>query len=146
MMALRNTLIAVTLLVAAACHAGQDPMEKDRKAIVATLKAQFEKPGAPLTLAPISIAGNYAVVGWTQENTGGRALLKKTDEQWKVTLCGGDGLKGERALTDVGIEKSIARELAEKVSRGESKLSKSHLEQLSKFNGIMDMSRAPHHH
>ena len=47
MMALRNTLIAVTLLVAAACHAGQDPMEKDRKAIVATLSnMKTSTPGA----------------------------------------------------------------------------------------------------
>ncbi len=146
MMALRNLLIAVTLLVSAVCHAEQSPMEKDQNAIIATLKAQFEKPGAPLTLAPISIVNNHAVVGWTQEKTGGRALLKKTNEQWQVTLCAGDGLKGERALLDAGIDKVTAHDLAKKASQGELKLSKSRLQQMSKFNGIMDMSQAAHGH
>ena len=54
----------------------------DDQAVQIVLKRQFDKPGAPLKVAPVSIEGGYAVAGWLQEQRGGRALLKKEKNEW----------------------------------------------------------------
>ena len=80
----------------------------DEQSIEHAMKALFDKPGAPLKVAPVSVEGAYAVAGWIQNDRGGRALLKKANGKWSIQLCGGDGLKQAATLTMTGMEQAAA--------------------------------------
>jgi hypothetical protein len=58
-----------------AAHEGTVSVHPDARSVEHVLKAQFDKPEAPLSVAPVSVEGNYAVAGWLQGARGGRALL-----------------------------------------------------------------------
>jgi hypothetical protein len=51
----------------------------DESAISKLLHTTFDQPQAPLTIASIVVAGNYAIAGWAQGDMGGRALLRRKD-------------------------------------------------------------------
>ena len=116
----------------------------DAHAIEHTMKKQFDKPEAPLTVAPVSIEGNYAVAGWVQSGKGGRALLKKENGAWQIQVCGGDGLKKPETLTSTGMDAATAAKLAKKLDAAEAKLSKDHLSKLSMFEGMVKVDAASH--
>lgn len=52
------------------------------QAIEQVMKAQFDKPEAPLTVVPVTVEGDYAIAGWIQHDRGGRALLKAEGGNW----------------------------------------------------------------
>jgi hypothetical protein len=116
----------------------------DAQAIEHSMKKQFDKPEAPLAVAPISIEGDYAVAGWIQSGKGGRALLKKDKGQWSIHVCGGDGLKKASALQQTGMSQATAERLAKKVQAAEAKLSADQLKKLAMFEGIVNVDPSGH--
>lgn len=90
--------------------------------ITQVLKKQFEKPDAPLTVAPISVEGDYAVAGWTQGGRGGRAFLQRDMHQWFIAVCGGSGLTRPDVLQSIGMKSDAAARLAKAVLAAEAKL------------------------
>jgi hypothetical protein len=116
----------------------------DANVIAHVLKKQFEKPDAPLQVAPVSVEGDYAVAGWIQHGRGGRALLKKEKAQWTIQLCGGDGLLQASALTMTGLSQAAAGRLAAKVAAAEKKLTADQRRQLSLFDGIVKVDGGTH--
>lgn len=91
----------------------------DRDAIVATMKATWDRPDAPLDAGPVAIEGDHAVADWTQAKTGGRALLKRTHGRWITVLCAGDGIRSSEGLIEAGLGETEARALAETLARME---------------------------
>ncbi len=116
----------------------------DAQAIEHSMKKLFDKPDAPLAVAPVSIEGDYAVAGWIQSGKGGRALLKKEKGQWSIYVCGGDGLKQASALVQTGMSSSAADRLAKKVQLAEAKLSADQLKKLSMFEGVVKVDSGQH--
>jgi hypothetical protein len=116
----------------------------DAQAIEHRMKQQFDKPDAPLAVAPVSIEGDYAVAGWIQSGKGGRALLKKEKGQWSIHVCGGDGLKQASALVQTGMSSATADRLAKKVQSAEAKLSVDQLKKLSMFDGMVKVDQGQH--
>lgn len=116
----------------------------DEQSIQHTMKSLFEKPDAPLKVAPVSIEGGYAVAGWIQGSGGGRALLKKEKGEWSILVCGGDDLKKVPSLSMAGIPPSSARRLAQKVSAAENNLSADELKKFSMFEGTMKADGSHH--
>jgi len=116
----------------------------DAQAIEHSMKKLFDKPEAPLSVAPISIEGDYAVAGWIQSGKGGRALLKKEKGHWSIQVCGGDGLKNSSALVQTGMSSANAERLAKKVQMSEAKLSADQLKKLSMFEGVVKVDGASH--
>ena len=116
----------------------------DAQAIEHSMKKLFDKPDAPLAVAPVSIEGDYAVAGWTQSGKGGRALLKKEKGQWSIYVCGGDGLKQASALVQTSMSSATADRLAKKVQLAESKLSADQLKKLSMFEGVVKVDPGQH--
>jgi hypothetical protein len=116
----------------------------DAQAIEHSMKKLFDKPDAPLAVAPVSIDGDYAVAGWIQSGKGGRALLKKEKGQWSIYVCGGDGLKQASALVQTGMSSATADRLAKKVQSAESKLSADQLKKLSMFEGVVKVDQGQH--
>ena len=116
----------------------------DAQAIEHNMKKLFDKPDAPLAVAPITIEGDYAMAGWFQSGKGGRALLKKEKGQWSIQVCGGDGLKKASALSQTGMPSATAERLVAKVQTAEAKLSADELKKLSMFDGIVKVDPAAH--
>jgi hypothetical protein len=116
----------------------------DAQAIEHSMKKLFDKPEAPLAVAPVSIEGDYAVAGWIQSGKGGRALLKKEKGQWSIHVCGGDGLKQASALVQTGMSSATADRLAKKVQLAEAKLSADELKKLSMFEGVVKVDQGQH--
>lgn len=116
----------------------------DAQAIEHNMKKLFDKPDAPLAVAPITIEGDYAMAGWIQSGKGGRALLKKEKGQWSIQVCGGDGLKKASALSQTGMSSATAERLVAKVQTAEARLSADQLKKLSMFDGIVKVDPAAH--
>ena len=116
----------------AGAHSATDP-----QAIEHAMKKLFDKPGAPLQVAPVSVEGDYAVAGWLQSQRGGRALLHRRHGQWTIVVCGGDGLKQASSLTQTGMSADAAQRLAQKVAQAESRFSVKTLSQFASFEGML---------
>jgi hypothetical protein len=116
----------------------------DTQSIEHAMKALFDKPEAPLVVAPVSVEGDYAVAGWIQQGRGGRALLKKENGKWSIQVCGGDGLKQASALTMTGMDRALADKLARKVAAAEKNLSADQLKKFAMFEGVMRVDGSAH--
>lgn len=126
----------------AAAHEPHAPAHKatpasDTQAIEQAMKKLFDKPEVPLKVAPISVEGKWAVAGWTQDQRGGRAVLKKDDGRWSIQVCGGDGLRSATALEQLGIDSAAAERLARKVKAAEAALPAAQVRMFSLFEGTV---------
>ncbi len=145
-----NQIILITALFSspAFAHESHAPASAhamtDAQAIEHNMKKLFDKPDAPLAVAPVTIEGDYAMAGWIQSGKGGRALLKKEKGQWSIQVCGGDGLKKASALSQTGMPSATAERLVTKVQTAEAKLSADQLKKLSMFDGIVKVEPAAH--
>jgi periplasmic copper chaperone A len=114
--------------------------------ITAAMKAQFERPAAPLTVAPVTVLGDDAVAGWTQDGRGGRALLKREHGQWRITVCAGAGLTQASVLQLTGLDAARAAQLAQAVQTAEARLSAEQRHRFDSFEGQIDVRQAGHGH
>lgn len=114
-------------------------------AIPLVLKAMFEKEGAPLTVEPVSVAGDWAVAGWAQSGNGGRALLKKGEKGWAVHLCSGQGIRTLDGLKAAGIAAADAEKLAGEIKTAEAKLGPERIALYDSFEGTVMMGESAHH-
>lgn len=111
----------------------------EARRIELVMKAQFDKPESPLIVGPVSVQGDVAVAGWSQGSMGGRALLKKTQGQWAIALCGGDGLTQAAALGQTGMPQATADALARKIRAAEQAISPDRRKLFSSFKGLVKM-------
>lgn len=133
-------LLLVCLLVGlSGCSRPAPSNEADVEAIRVLMKGIWEKPESRLDITPISIEGDYAVAGWTQGEHGGRALLRKSDQAWKVVLCSGDALRDADFLQGAGLSAEAARSMVALVVEDESDIPKERVEQFDRFRGVVRM-------
>lgn len=116
----------------------------DAQSIEHAMKALFDKPGAPLKVAPVSVEGAYAVAGWIQNDRGGRALLKKESGKWSIQVCGGDGLKQVETLTMTGMDRTAANKLSQKVLAAEKQMSSDQVKKFAMFEGLVKVDGGAH--
>lgn len=104
----------IRLLVAAVAAILAAPMVRadDADAIRHAMMAIFDRPEAPLTIEPVTIQGDLAIAGWAQGDMGGRALLRKEDRDWQLSLCAGDAMKEPDSLVQLGLTTEEAEALA----------------------------------
>ena len=115
------------------------------QAIEHVMKAQFDKPEAPLTVVPVTIEGDYAIAGWIQKDRGGRALLKAEGGKWTIRVCAGDGLLRVSTLEMAGVSGPIAKRLAEKVAAAEKRLPVDQVKKFSLFEGVLKIEAGSQH-
>lgn len=118
----------------------------DAQAIEHSMRAQFDKPDAPLKVSPITVNGVYAVAGWTQGNKGGRALLKNEHGKWSIQVCSGDGLTKASTLEMTGMDKNAANKLAKAVAIAEKDLPQATLKLFASFEGMVNVQEGNHGH
>jgi hypothetical protein len=90
------------------------------------------------------VAGNAALADWTQGTLGGRALLKRHGDAWRIELCAGDGIKSESALSLTGISLQHARQLVAELNEEERDESAERLQRIASFKGVVHMSSGAH--
>jgi hypothetical protein len=117
----------------------------DENAIVTLLRSTFDKPEARLTISPTVIVGNYGIAGWSQGDMGGRALLRRSNDQWSIVLCAGDGIRWAESLLRAGVPEAEARALSAKLADAERALPPERLALLAKFEGIVMMDASGEH-
>jgi hypothetical protein len=143
---LRTAVVASAfLMVLCAANAQSD----DQASIAKLLHGMFDRPDMQVTIAPVVVSGDYAIAGWTQAEAGGRALLRKKEQQWSLILCAGDEIKSAHALITAGIIEDNANTLHRDLATAESALPKEQVAMFSRFQGIMMMDGSgehSHHH
>lgn len=110
------------------------------------MKAQFDKPEAPLSVVPIVVQGDFAIGGWAQDKAGGYALLKKAHGKWTIHLCTGSAVKDAASLTKMGIAEMDAQTLAANLGAELGKLDAALVAQLDSFEGTMMIEGGAHTH
>jgi copper(I)-binding protein len=126
---------------AAPAMTGDDPTD-----IEALLKAQFDTPESPLTVAPITVQGDVAIAGWSQDGRGGRAFLRKDVEGWFVELCSGAGLMLPATLQGLGLTPADAETLLVAARAAEETLGTEAIQRFDSFDGTLMIGRAGHGH
>ena len=117
------------------------PTGTDAEQIEALLKAQFDRPEAPLTVAPITLQGPVAVAGWSQDGNGGRAFLRKDDHGWFVELCSGESLVVPATFVAMGLSQAEAETLAAAVNGAEASAGAELIARFNAFEGTMVIGR-----
>jgi hypothetical protein len=117
----------------------------DQKQIEHLMRQTWERPDAPLRLEPIVIEGGFAMVGWVQHERGGRGLLRKIGNEWRVVLCSGDPLLEPETVVAVGAPKALADALVAKVKSDEASLPPEHRAKFSLFQGILNIEKGDAH-
>ncbi|MBG0810988.1 copper uptake system-associated protein [Methylosinus sp. H3A] len=125
---------------------------EDETAVKHLLMQSFDRPDAPLAVDPIVLDGDIAIADWAQGEQGGRALLRRKDGKWEISLCAGDALKQSAALEKLGLARPRAQALAASLAAAERRLSPALLERMSRFDGVVAVDSAgghtpldPHH-
>lgn len=125
-------------------HAGSDAQQ-----ISHVLKRQFDRPDAPLSVAPVVVVGDAAVAGWSQQGKGGRALLRKEKGGWSIHVCAGKGLTQTDVLEMSGLPKAQAADMARQVAKAEGALTAQQRALFDSFEGVLKVGgegAAPHGH
>lgn len=109
------------------------------------LMATFDKPDSRLTVDPVVVSGDIAIAGWTQGETGGRALLRRAHGQWAIVLCTGDQIRDPATLRHAGVPERDAQAILVALAAAEKSVSKERLAQLARFDGVMMMQAGEAH-
>ena len=139
--AIPGLCLALLLCMAPAWAGGPD----DESSITHLMKQQFDKPEAPLTVAPVVVKGDHAIASWSQGERGGRALLRRYHGQWEISVCAGDGLTNPTVLQSAGMTSPQADTLARALARAEARLPPSQRARFSTFDGMMRLGAGGHH-
>jgi len=115
---LKMWLSAAALAAAFALSGPAMADNADAGAIRHLMMAQFDRPDARLTVEPVTVHGSIAVAGWAQGDMGGRALLRRHGDQWRLVLCSGDALKQAASLRQFGLTAEEADMMAKAVVGG----------------------------
>ncbi|MGE0746450.1 MAG: copper uptake system-associated protein [Rhodospirillales bacterium] len=117
----------------------------DQAAISAVMRSTWDRPESPLQVEPIVVVGAHAVAGWAQGDSGGRALLRRTDGKWLLHLCSGDALKETAFLVQSGLSHDDAATMARAVAAAEAALPAARVALFSRFDGVVMMDAAGNH-
>ena len=145
MSAMTCRLLLIASLIAGVGLSGcNQPPSADEMAITHLLTQSFDRPEAPLVVGPIAVSGNAALADWTQGVSGGRALLRRHDEGWRVELCAGDGIKRESTLLLAGLSPDQARTILAELDARERNEAAERLKRIGSFQGVVRIDHAAH--
>lgn len=98
--------------------------------------------GEGVTVAPVHVMGNDAVVGWQQGGTARRALLRRVDGQWQAVLQAGADLRVPAFLAAQGVTDAVM--LSQMFNMAEDALGADHVTKASSFQGVVMEPEAAH--
>lgn len=126
-------------LICATPSTGVHTESEAATAIRSLMSKTWDKPGNPLIVGPIAVAGDFAIASWTQDERGGRVLLKRSEDRWKVILCAGDQITDANALEAAGVPSTLAQQLASDIRHQEESVDPRRKALFSLFGDIVPM-------
>ena len=102
----------------------------------------------PLTLGPTHIAGDFAVADWWHQGKGGRAVFKRSHQQWQLVLCGGAGILQQTLWQQLGMTPAAAADFVRALQSAEQAVSATDKALLDAFGATVNMhaGHAPQQH
>jgi hypothetical protein len=147
---LRITIAALFVLMVSLIGSPAHAADPDEASISSLLHAMFDKPNETLAVEPVMVSSDYAIAGWAQGQTGGRALLRRQHQSWTLILCAGDGIKSREALARAGVPAADALKLESGLIAAEARLAPEKVAMFSRFEGLVIMdgkeNTTPHRH
>jgi hypothetical protein len=128
---MRSAIILGVLLTLLGCSSA----DTDRRAIAQTLHNAFDRPNAILDIEPIVVRQSYAIAGWVQGDTGGRALLRHERGQWTVITQAGEELRDAQFLRQAGVPQAEASALANVLITAEKRVPEARLALFDRYGG-----------
>lgn len=125
----------------AACGSNEAQLAAEAEAVVQVLDKAYDRPESPLIVEPVVVQDEYAIAGWVQGETGGRALLRKEGDAWSIILCAGDAVKEASYLAQTGMAAGTAANLAEALAAAEAGVPAERLEMFSRFGPTVFMNQ-----
>lgn len=92
----------------------------DQDAVVHLMKHAFDQPQSPLLVRPVVVLGDHAIASWIQNQSGGRALVRRKDGAWRIVLCSGEALRHPDILVQAGLTPADAKRLSELLVKAEA--------------------------
>ncbi|MFC0048510.1 copper uptake system-associated protein [Rheinheimera tilapiae] len=102
----------------------------------------------PLTLGPTHIAGDFAAADWWHQGKGGRAVFKRSHQQWQLVLCGGAGILQKTLWQQLGMTPAAAADFVRALQSAEQAVSANDKALLDAFGATVNMrdGHAPQQH
>lgn len=116
-----------------------------QKQIRAVLMQQFDRPESRLEVEPIVVQQDFGVASWAQGKRGGRALMKRTEGEWRIVLCSGDSLRDASKLAEMGLPVGDAGKVAQRLAAAEARLAPERVALFSTFDGTVTMNQDGSH-
>lgn len=136
-------LLSLTTLLSSGMVFAQSSVDA-AAAIRQLLSSTFEKQGSTLSLDPIVIEGDAAIVGWIQGDMAGRAFLRARHGQWTIVACGGDALKAAATLQRLGLPQAPAERLAASLVKAEAATDPKRVARFATFGELVHLDGQPH--
>jgi len=134
--------VAVLFMAALLASATKAEESDDLAAVQELLRREYDKPSAPLRLEAMAMVNDAAIADWRQGELAGRAFLRRKEGNWSIALCAGDALKNADALSKLGLPMAQAKALANKLAEAERGLSHETLENIGRFDRVVEMDSA----
>jgi hypothetical protein len=141
----KNMMATFVALIASAAIGLAEPAGADAASIGQLLHGMFDKPNESLSVGPVVVSGDHAIADWTQGETGGRALLRRKQGAWSVTLCAGDAIKSSEALRTAGVPQPDAIHLAQALASAEASLAPERVAMFARFEGLVTIDGTSGH-
>lgn len=93
--------------------------------------------GAAAVIAPVAIAGDFAIAGWRTDKDAARALLRKRDGAWQVLMWSGPSLLLPATMNSLGISAAVADALRTELNAGEVALGAGLVARFDAFAGTV---------
>jgi hypothetical protein len=143
MRAVLALLVSLTTLLSSGIAFAQSGADA-AAAIRQLLSSTFEKQGSMLSLDPIVIEGDAAIVGWIQGDMAGRAFLRARHGQWTIVACGGDALKAAATLQRLGLPQAPAERLTASLVAAEAATDPKRVARFATFGELVQLDGQPH--
>lgn len=124
--------------------ASAQQLNHEQRAIQTLIGNTYDQANSKVQISPIVTARDYAIADWIQGGKGGRALLKKTNGTWEITMCGGQGLTVTKNLVDIGIPSEQAKQLTSALKIAESKLDQQKIKLFDSFGKTISFKDMHH--
>ncbi|WMW81902.1 copper uptake system-associated protein [Undibacterium cyanobacteriorum] len=139
-------IICTLMLIAASCSLSAQQLNPEQKAIQSLIASTYDQANSKVQTSPIVTVADYAIADWIQGEKGGRALLKKTNGNWEITMCGGQGLTVAKNLIEIGIPTAQAHELANALKAAETQLDQQKIKLFDSFGKTISLKEMQGNH
>jgi hypothetical protein len=123
----------------------ENQADADQAQIRQLLNHTWHQVQKPLRIGPLVVHGDLAVADWWWQGKGGRAVLKKRENQWKIVFCGGVGVKQPALYAGLGLTEAAAAALLNSLQQAESTLSAADIQLLDSFGATVTLDTNSHH-